>query len=281
MENKRVLITGGNSGIGKVTAMELAKLGAHVVLGCRPGDKTEAALQEINAVSSEPVVNLPVNLASLESVRSLVGAYTDKFDRLDVLVNNAGVFPTKKQFTDDGFELQFGVNHLSHFLLTNLLIDVLKSTPQARIVTVSSMLHKKGEIDFGSFRGEKKYNSQKAYGQSKLANVLFAVELARRLEGTDVTSNCLHPGGVRTDIMRDLPWLVRKLVDLMFITPEEGAKTSIMLASDSSLTGVSGQYYDQTEPATCSPLSEDDQLCRGLWRESEIMTEMTSDSPVA
>ena len=281
MEDKHVLITGGNSGIGKVTAMELAKLGAQVVLACRPGDKTEAALQEISAVSSEPVVNLPVNLASLESVRNLVGTYTEKYDRLDVLINNAGVFPTKKQFTDDGFELQFGVNHLSHFLLTNLLIDMLKSTPQARIVTVSSMLHKKGEIDFGSFRGEKKYNSQKAYGQSKLANVLFAVELARRLEGTDVTSNCLHPGGVRTDIMRDLPWLVRKLVDLMFINPEEGAKTSIMLASDSTLTGVSGLYYDQTELASCSPLSEDDQLRKGLWRESEIMTEMTSNSPVA
>ena len=278
MENKRVLITGGNSGIGKVAAIELAKLGASMVLACKPGDKTEAALVEINAVAHQPVINLPVNLASLESVRDLVGEFKQRYDSLDVLINNAGVFPARKKLTDDGFELQIGVNHLSHFLLTNLLLDVLRATSSARIVTVSSMLHKKGQIDFGSFRGEKKYNSQTAYAQSKLANVLFSVELARRLAGTDVTSNCLHPGGVRTDIMRDLPWLVRKLVDLMFITPEEGAKTTIKLASDSSLAEFTGKYFDQTRLEHCSQLAEDEDLCGQLWQESEQMVEHTTGS---
>ena len=278
MENKRVLITGGNSGIGKVAAIELAKLGASMVLACKPGDKTEAALVEINAVAHQPAINLPVNLASLESVRDLVGEFKQRYDSLDVLINNAGVFPARKKLTDDGFELQIGVNHLSHFLLTNLLLDVLRATSSARIVTVSSMLHKKGQIDFGSFRGEKKYNSQTAYAQSKLANVLFSVELARRLAGTDVTSNCLHPGGVRTDIMRDLPWLVRKLVDLMFITPEEGAKTTIKLASDSSLAEFTGKYFDQTRLEHCSQLAEDEDLCGQLWQESEQMVEHTTGS---
>ncbi|MDE0758769.1 MAG: SDR family oxidoreductase [Pseudomonadales bacterium] len=276
MENKRILITGGNSGIGKVAAIELAKLGASMVLACKPGDKTQAALAEINAVARQPAINLPVDLASLESVRDLVGEFKQRYDSLDVLINNAGVFPARKKLTDDGFELQIGVNHLSHFLLTNLLLDVLKATPSARVVTVSSMLHKKGQIDFGSFRGEKKYNSQTAYAQSKLANVLFSVELARRLAVTDVTSNCLHPGGVRTDIMRDLPWLVRKLVDLMFITPQEGAKTTVKLASDSSLAEVTGKYFDQTRLESCSQLAEDEDLCGQLWQESEQLVELSA-----
>lgn len=278
MENKRVLITGGNSGIGKVAAIELAKKGASLVLACRPGDKTEVALAEINAVATQEAINLPVDLACLESVRNLAREFLQRYDALDVLINNAGVFPSRKQFTEDGFEMQIGVNHLSHFLLTELLIDVLKSTASSRVVTVSSMLHKKGQIDFASFRGEKKYSSQKAYAQSKLANVLFSMELAKRLAANDVTSNCLHPGGVRTDIMRDLPWLVRKLVDLMFITPEEGAKTTVKLASDSDLANVTGQYFDQTELASCSQLAKDDDLSAQLWRESERLIEQALDS---
>ena len=280
MENKRVLITGGNSGIGKVAAIELAKKGASLVLACRPGDKTDVALAEINAVATQAAINLPVDLASLESVRNLAGEFLGRYDALDVLINNAGVFPSRKKLTEDGFEMQIGVNHLSHFLLTELLLDVLKSTPSSRVVTVSSMLHKKGEIDFASFKGDKKYSSQTAYAQSKLANVLFSMELAKRLADNDVTSNCLHPGGVRTYIMRDLPWLVRKLVDLMFITPEEGAKTTIKLASDSDLANVTGQYFDQTELASCSQLAEDDDLRAQLWRESEHLIEQALGSSI-
>jgi len=270
MQGKRVLITGGNSGIGKIAAMELAKLGAEVVLACRDSDKTHAALREISAHGK--VENLPVNLASLASVRNLATTFLERYDRLDVLINNAGTFPAKLTLTEDGFETQFGVNHLAHFLLTNLLLDCLKASAPSRVITVTSKLHKNGAIDFDSFRGEQKYNSQKAYGQSKLANVLFAVEIARQLEGTGVTSNLLHPGGVRTDIMREMPWLVRSIVNLFFIDAETGARTSVMLASDPSLETTNGKYFDQGKPDDYAEVAQDSLLRQRLWQESEAMT---------
>ena len=266
MKDKRVLITGGNSGIGKVAALELAKMGADVVLACRPSEKTDAALAEIGIHGT--VSNLPVDLANLQSVRDLAASFLGRYDRLDVLINNAGAFPAKLRLTDDGFETQFGVNHLAHFLLTNLLLECLKNSAPARVVTVTSKLHKKGTIDFDSFRGEKKYNAQVAYGQSKLANVLFAVELAKRLDGTGVTSNLLHPGAVRTDIMRELPWLIRTAVNLMFIDTVKGAQTTIMLASDPDLASVTGKYYDQCEPDTYAAVADDDALRKKLWEVS-------------
>ena len=275
MQGKRILITGGNGGIGLVAARELARRGAEVVLAGRDGDKTRQALATINGSAAVPAVNLAVDLASLASVRALASQFLDRYDRLDVLINNAGLFQTRQQLTADGFEMQFGVNHLSHFLLTNLLLERLKTSAPARVVTVSSMLHKKASIDFDSFRGAKKYSAQTAYGQSKLANVLFAVELARRLEGTGVTSNVLHPGGVATDIMRDLPWIVRKLVGLAFITPEEGAKTTVMLASDPALESTTGAYFDQCKRAECSPLANDDALRRRLWEISAELVGLT------
>jgi NAD(P)-dependent dehydrogenase (short-subunit alcohol dehydrogenase family) len=270
LEGKRVLITGGNSGIGKVTAIELAKLGAEVILACRDSDKTRAALEEIRAHGTAE--NLPVDLSSLASVRDLAQTFLDRYDRLDVLINNAGTFPAKLILTADGFETQFGVNHLAHFLLTNLLLDCLKASAPSRVVTVTSKLHRNGAIDFESFRGEQKYNAQRAYGQSKLANVLFAVELSRRLEGTGVTSNLLHPGGVRTDIMREMPWLVRSIINLFFISVEKGAETSIMLASDPALETTTGQYFDQCKPADYAEAGKDAALRERLWQESEAMT---------
>jgi NAD(P)-dependent dehydrogenase (short-subunit alcohol dehydrogenase family) len=276
LEGRRILVTGGNSGIGLVAACELARRGAEVVLACRDSDKTRHALGVINASAAVSACNLPVDLASLASVRGLARAFLDRYDRLDVLINNAGLFPPRQLLTEDGFEMQFGVNHLSHFLLTHLLLDRLKASAPARIVTVSSMLHKRGRIDFDTFRGWTKYSAQGAYAQSKLANVLFAVELARRLEGTGVTSNVLHPGGVATDIMRDLPWLVRKLVGLAFISPEEGAKTTLMLAADPALAEVSGAYFDQCKRAQCSPLAADAALRTRLW---EVSAELAGLAP--
>ena len=270
MEGKRVLITGGNSGIGKVTAIGLAKLGAEVILACRDSGKTAAALTEIGAHGS--VVNLPVDLSSLGSVRNLSSTFLDRYDRLDVLINNAGTFPSKLTLTDEGFEAQFGVNHLAHFLLTSLLLDCLKASAPSRVITVTSKMHKNGKLDFDSFRGETKYNAQAAYGQSKLANVLFAVELAERLEGSGVTSNMLHPGAVRTDIMREMPWLVRSVVNLFFIDVAKGAKTSIMLASDPALSSTSGKYYDQCEPDSYADVATDKALRERLWQESEART---------
>jgi NAD(P)-dependent dehydrogenase (short-subunit alcohol dehydrogenase family) len=269
MKNKRVLITGGNSGIGKVTAIELAKLGAEVVLACRDSEKTNAALQEIRAHGSAE--NIPVDLASLDSVKQLADTFVGRYDRLDVLINNAGAFPAKLTITADGFETQFGVNHLAHFLLTRLLLDCLKNSAPSRIITVTSKLHKSGSIDFDSFRNPAKYSAQKAYGQSKLANVLFGLELAERLEGTGVTSNMLHPGAVRTDIMREMPWLIRSVINLFFIDVERGAKTSVMLASDPALEGVNGRYYDQCEPDEPAAIAKDKALRRRLWEESETL----------
>ncbi len=265
MRGKRILITGGNSGIGVVAAVELARLGAELVLACRDSEKTANALQTINAVAEVPAVNLPVDLMSFASVRELAGAFGERYDRLDVLINNAGTFPTKQQMTADGYEAQFGVNHLAHFLLTNLLLDTLKASAPARVVTVTSKLHKNGKLDFETFKGFQKYNAQAAYNQSKLANVLFGVELAERLQGTGVTSNVLHPGAVATDIVRDVPWLLRKIIGLIFIAPEKGAKTTVMLASDESLADVTGKYYDQCELAEPSALAADADLRKRLW----------------
>ncbi len=265
MQGKRVLITGGNSGIGLITAVELAKLGAEVILACRDSEKTADALAQINESAAIPAVNLPVDLASFASVRELAQKFSAAYDGLDVLLNNAGTFPAKQRFTEDGYEMQIGVNHLAPFLLTNLLMDVIKASAPARIITVTSMLHKKGVLDFDSFKGFEKYSAQTAYNQSKLANVLFGVELAKRLEGTGVTSNVLHPGAVATDIVRDVPWLIRKIIGLVFIAPEKGAKTSIMLASDPSLETVSGKYYNQCELDDYSPLADDAALRTKLW----------------
>jgi NAD(P)-dependent dehydrogenase (short-subunit alcohol dehydrogenase family) len=268
MQGRTIVITGGNSGIGLVAARELARQGAALVLACRASDKTAAALESINAVASTPAINVPVDLASLESVRSLAAELLARCPRIDVLINNAGLFPASQERTADGFEMQFGVNHLSHFLLTALLRDRLIASKDARVVTVSSMLHKRGRIDFDSFRGVAKYSANAAYAQSKLANVLFALALARRLEGTGVTSNVLHPGGVATDITRDLPWLVRKLIGFVFISPELGAKTTLMLAADLALAGVTGAYYDQCKRADVAAVANDTALQDRLWQVS-------------
>jgi NAD(P)-dependent dehydrogenase (short-subunit alcohol dehydrogenase family) len=243
-------------------------MGAEVVLACRDSDKTAQALAAINAVADVEAINLPVDLANFQSVRALAGSFLDRYDRLDVLVNNAGIFPAKQKLTDDGYEMQIGVNHLAPFLLTNLLLDTIKASAPARIVTVTSMLHKKGAIDFDAFKGFSKYSAQAAYNQSKLANVLFGVELAQRLQGTNVTSNVLHPGAVATDIIRDMPWPVRKIIGLVFISPEKGAKTSIMLASDEALAEVSGSYYNQCERQDYSPMADDASLRNELWEVS-------------
>jgi NAD(P)-dependent dehydrogenase (short-subunit alcohol dehydrogenase family) len=268
MQGRTVVITGGNSGIGLVAARELARQGAELVLACRDTAKTASALESINAVAATPAINVPVDLASLESVRGLATALLERCPRIDVLINNAGLFPSSQERTQDGFEMQFGVNHLSHFLLTALLRDRLVATEGARVVTVSSMLHKRGRIDFESFRGVAKYNANAAYAQSKLANVLFALALSRRLQGTGVTSNVLHPGGVATDITRDLPWLVRKLIGFVFISPEMGAKTTLMLAADPALAGVTGAYYDQCKRADVAAAANDTALQDRLWQVS-------------
>ena len=268
LSGQRVIITGGNSGIGLVTAKQLAAKGARVLIAGRASDKTEAALQIINAEAVIPARNLAVDLGSLASVETLIENVQREGEPIDALINNAGCFPTRGQTTEDGFELQIGVNHLAHMKLTLGLLPQLLSAPLARVITVSSMLHKKGKIDPTSFRTTDGYNAQTAYAQSKLANVLFAFALARRLEDTSVTSNALHPGGVRTDIVRDLPWIVRMLIGLIFISAERGAETSIMLASDPAYQSVTGRYFDQGNEVSAAKTALDVEAQEALWRES-------------
>ena len=273
LEGQKILITGGNSGIGFEAAKAFIALGAQVIIAARPSHKTEMALHALGSSAS----HIPVDLADLTSVRQLATTYLERHETLDVLVNNAGLFPAKQQLTEQGFEMQFGVNHLSHFLLTQLLLPMMIQHGHARVVTVSSMLHKKAKLDFNSFKGDSQYNAQKAYGQSKLANVLFAYELAERLAHTQVTSNVLHPGGVATDIVRDMPWLIRALLGLIFISPEKGAKTTVMLGADPTLTQTTGTYFDQCKEASPTTDANNLVLRQQLWEYSLTATGLTAD----
>ena len=210
--NKIVLVTGASRGIGLEVAKLFSKEG-YKVIGTSRGDFNLGDL-----IGDSSAMSVQLDLMSKESINDLFEVLKSKDILPSVLINNAGIFPPKQRFTLDGFEMQFGVNHLSHFLLTNLLMDCLEKTAPSRVITVSSMLHKKGEIAFDSFRGYEKYNSSVAYNNSKLCNVLFALELASRKLGSGVTSNVLHPGAVSTDIVRDLPWVVRKIIGMMSVS---------------------------------------------------------------
>jgi len=278
MQGKTVVLTGASSGIGKQTTLELARRGAHVVMACRDVDKAKAVQREIEAESGGQgrLEVREVDLASFDSIRRFAERSNAELDRIDVLINNAGVFPQKASKTVDGFELQFGVNHLGSFLLTNLLLDKLKASAPARIVHLTSMLHKSGAIDFESFRGEKPYKASPAYNQSKLANLLFSNELARRLEGTGVTSNAVHPGAIATEITREMPWIARKAVGLMFKGVEDGAQGPLLLACDPDLEGVSGRYWKETSERTPSDDALDEDLARRLWEESYRLTGLST-----
>lgn len=246
MDGKIVVITGSNTGIGKETALEMAKRGAKVYLACRNPQRAEDARQEIVEKSNNVnVFAAELDLASMESIRKFVEKFKSQEQRLDVLINNAGLY-CPLQRTRDGFEMQIGVNHLGHFLLTNLLLDILKGSAPSRIVTVSSLLHMFGGIKKYDLNSEKSYSNYSAYCQSKLANVLFTRALAKKLEGTGVTANCLHPGVVRTEFARYdtlLSFLLKPFSWILLRTPKSGAQTSIMLAIDPDLEKVSGKYF--------------------------------------
>jgi retinol dehydrogenase 14 len=279
MGEKVCLITGATSGIGKATAMGLASMGASVVMVGRDRGRGEAALAEIKEKSANVSVHLLLaNLSSQEEVRRLADEFKEAYPRLDVLINNAGVFRSDRTTTPDGLETTFAVNHLAHFLLTDLLLDVLKASAPSRIVNVSSGDHSNGTIDFDDLQGEKGYKGAKAYSQSKLANVLFTYELARRLEGTGVSANCLHPGaGIRTNfgsgVSGVLGFTVRALKPLMK-SPEKGAETSIYLASSPEVEGLSSRYFAKKAGARSSVVSHDERLARRLWEVSEDLTNL-------
>ena len=277
MHGKTVLITGGNAGIGKHTAIGLARKGAQVTIISRDLEKGSAAVSEIQSVSgNENVDMLQADLGSFKSVRDLGARVQEKYPTLDVLINNAGAFFTEYQETEDGFERQWQINHLSGFLLTNLLLDNLKKSPQGRIVNVSSKGHYKGFLYFKDLNRSKKYIGLAAYAQSKLANVVFANDLTRRLAGTKVTANSLHPGVVKTAIgdKNNNSWvgLAWKIGKLFMITEEEGARTSIHVASNPKLNGTSGRYFDNCRQKEPNPYAKDERLMDKLWEISAVQT---------
>src|SRR5713101_9170688 len=275
MQGKICMVTGANSGIGKATALALAQMDATVVMVCRDRARGEEARSEITTTSGNNAVDLlQADLSSQQSIRQLVEHIQHHYTHLHVLINNAGAaFPGRRRETVDGLETTFAVNYLAPFLLTNLLLDALKASAPARIVNVSSASHKSGYIKMDDLQLEKKYRLMRAYGQSKLALVLFTYELARRLQGTGVTANSLHPGFVATNIGQSGVGRVgRSIVKLIFsslgISPEEGAKTSIYLASSPDIEGVTGKYFVKSIPVRSAPISYDESLQRQLWEES-------------
>jgi retinol dehydrogenase-14 len=279
MSEKVCLITGATSGIGKATAMGLANMGASVVMVARDRGRGEAVMAEITAKSGNASVDLMLaDLSSQEQIRRLADEFEGVYPRLDVLINNAGLFRSERTTTADGIEMTFAVNHLAYFLLTNLLLGVLRTSAPSRIVNVSSGDHSNGIIDFDDLQGEKGYKGAKAYSQSKLANVLFTYELARRLDGSGITVNCLHPGaGVRTNfgsgVSGAFGLIVRALRPLMK-SPEQGAETSIYLASSPEVEGLSGRYFAKKAEARSSDVSYDERLARRLWGASTQLTKL-------
>ena len=281
MKDRICMITGANSGIGKATALGLAKSGATVVMVCRNQGQGETAQTEIKAPSGNESVDLMLaDLASQESVRRLVKDFKDRHQHLHVLINNAGTYLTKRQVTVDGIETTFAVNYLARFLLTNLLLDTLKNSAPTRIIDVAGAYHSKGSIYFDDRQGEKDYDGARANNQSKLANVLFTYELARRLKGTGVTANCLHPGAVATSLVEkdpDYPSSMRLLYKLFkpFLkSPEKGAETSIYLASSPEVEGITGKYFVSKKEAKSSKESYDESVSRRLWEVSAKLTKM-------
>ena len=271
MVGKVVLITGGTGGIGKATAVGLAALGARVAITGRDRGRAEAAAIQVRAETGNPDVDaLGADLSSQAEVRRLAAEALQAYPRLDVLVNNVGGFWATRHVTADGLEHTFAVNHLAGFLLTGLLLDRLRASAPARVVTVSSGAQSMGTMDFDDLQGEQKYSGQKAYNQSKLADVMFTYELARRLEGTGVTATVLHPGVVGTGFGAEDPSLIFKvLVPLwrpFMKTPEQGAATSIYLASSPEVEGVTGTYFARGKPAKSNKLSYDRDAAARLWR---------------
>lgn len=268
---KTAIVTGASSGVGLETARGLVARGYHVVLAVRDESRGAAAAREIGGGEV-----MRLDLADLDSVRAFAAAFLARHERLDVLVNNAGIHTAHRTTTPQGHETTFATNHLGHFVLARLLLDRLKASAPARVVTVASEAHRFGTMDFDDLMGERRWSGLLAYARSKLANVMFSHALARRLEGTGVTSNAVHPGSVRTQwARREESGAFRFIVALaspFLLSPEKGARTSLRVATDPALERVSGEYFVREKAAKSSALSRDVDAQERLWRESERLT---------
>ena len=279
MQGKICLITGGTNGIGKVAALELARMGATVIIVGRNADKTAKVVAEIKAASGNKTVDyLLADLSAQADIRQLATEFKAKYSQLHVLLNNAGTIDTKREMTVDGIEMTFALNHLAYFLLTNLLLDTIKASAPARIICVSSGLHTSGKVDFDNLQGERSYGGMPAYSASKLENILFTIELAQRLEGTGVTVNALHPGWVNTGFGKNNNGLVSKIqsliTPLMARSPEKGAETSIYLASSLDVEKISGKYFADSKPKPPAPQASDKETAKKLWNISASLVNL-------
>lgn len=280
LHGKTVIVTGANSGIGKATVLELAKRGARVIMACRNFDKVTQAVEDIrNCTKEGELVPKRLDLASLDSVRYFVTDFLKTEKVCHILINNAGVFQCPFLLTQDGFEMQMGVNHLGHFLLTTLLIETLQKSAPSRIIIVSSSLAKYGEINLQDLNCEKNYNAKKSYCNSKLANFLFAYELTKRLKGSDVGIFALTPGHVWTNLGRyiKIQWwkmlLFMPAAYLFVRTPHQGCQTVVHCAVSEELDKESGKYYRDCKETSWYPITKNDVLSRELWALSEKLTE--------
>lgn len=278
MKDKIVVITGANSGIGKATAIGLAEKGAQIVMLCRNPEKAEKARDEIVTKSGNPkVVTQHLDLADLSSVRVAAKALNASLPRIDVLINNAGGYFGRRQLSKDGYEYTFAMNHLGHFLLTDLLMDLLMKANGARIINVSSEAQRMGHINFDDLHAEKKYSGIKAYAQAKLANIIFTKELARRLKGDGITVNALHPGVVNTGFGKDAVGLTKILIVIfkpLMLSARKGAKTSVYLASSDEVTNETGKFWAKCKEKAPIPEADDVNVQHRLWEVSEELVKI-------
>jgi retinol dehydrogenase-14 len=275
LNGKIALVSGATRGIGLVTARELARMGAQVTVLSRSAEKCALVAESIEKETGNLVEYIGADLSNLAGIRRAAENFKARHSALHILVNNAGALFARRELTADGYEKTFALNHLNYFLLTDLLLDLLKASAPARIVNVSSGAHEGGRLEFDNLQSQKHFTAMQAYGQSKLANVLFTYELARRLEGTGVTANALHPGFIATGFARNNGLvfdLAMRIIGMFIRKPDQGAETSIYLTSSPEVEGVSGKYFVDCKPVQSSQLSYDRDLAEKLWQVSLDLT---------
>jgi len=289
IKGKYCIVTGASSGIGRDIALGLVKLGARVIMVCRDPDRGQTALDYVVGNSGDRAVELMLaDLSSQSEIKGLAMAYRSRHDRLHILVNNAGIIRDKRELSADGIEMTFAVNYLAYFLLTNLLVDLLKQSAPARIVNLTSAVHRTARLDFGNLQGEKKYHRDSVYARSKLADIIFTKELARRLEGTGVTANCVCPGAVASNIWAHSNKAVNMFFKLIMKGPSEGAVLPLYVAVSADMAGDTGEYFQtrqhlkwaavKSAGSICRPSTQacDIETAKKLWQLSESLTGISS-----
>jgi NAD(P)-dependent dehydrogenase (short-subunit alcohol dehydrogenase family) len=264
MNGRVCIVTGANGGLGKATALGLARHGATVLLACRDRERGEAALTEVRSATGNDVAELMlVDLSSQRSIRAMIEAFKEKHKQLDVLINNAAVYKGSRTLTIDGAETMFATNHLGPFLLTNLLLDSLKASPSARIITITAPSTTR--LNFDDLQGEQSFSALTTFGATKMCNLLFTYELARRLDGTGVAANAFHPGLVKSSLMKEAPRAVRWLTQLLSTSPERAAKALVYLALSPEVMEMTGKFFKGRRPIESDTYSKDQQVQRRLW----------------